>query len=346
MNHKHQNRFNPSLALRRVSRPVMLCLTLPGLLAAIPVDEETATTAAPAETAAETVSAADLPAAQDVLTKLRDRLENLGSLQCDLHQTAVISAIKVVSAGRYAEASGNRVRLQMMMFPMNTFGAADGDALNVENDPQIPDAETARGSLLQVSDGSVVYTEWRNGEEPASVTRRTLADVVTAAEKVENYAASAVLADMGVGGLRSLIARLQDTMAFAPVSELIVNDRKVLQITGRWNDRVRREIFQLPEDVFVDARPWVPEYVRIYVDAESSLPRRIQFLKHSLDATQKLARPLLTLDLRNIRVNEQVADDLFSYRAPEGAREEDVTEALIRSIEAASQRPAPQNPPQ
>ena len=126
MNHKHQNRFNLSLALRRVSRPVMLFLTLPGLLAAIPVDEETATTAAPAESAAETVSAADLPAAEDVLTKLRDRLENLGSLQCDLHQTAVISAIRVVSAGRYAEASGNRVRLQMMMFPMNTFGAADG----------------------------------------------------------------------------------------------------------------------------------------------------------------------------------------------------------------------------
>ena len=124
-------------------------------------------------------------------------------------------------------------------------------------------------------------------------------------------------------------------MTLVPVKVVKAGDRSILEVTGRWSDRVRKEVFQLPEGTFVDSRPHIPEYVRVYVDQETMLLRRIQFLKHSLDATQKMARPLLTLDLRNLKVNEPVDGALFSYTPPEKTPAEDQTEAVIKAIQAS-----------
>lgn len=344
MNHKQQNPSRLNSLSRQLTVLALLCGSLnPSASAQNAADPAVATQ--PAAGSAPSAATTDLPAADQILSQLRERLESLENLQCDLHQTALINGVSIVSAGRYAEASGNRVRLQLMLFPTAPFTVQTKEDTRLEADPKTPAEESARGSLLQVSDGTVLHTEWKNGAA-VQVTRRTIADILAAAESVEDYAASAVLADLGVGGMRALIARLQDTMTFAPVKELTVNDRQILQVTGRWSDRVRREIFQLPEDGFVDSRPWVPEYVQVFVDAETRLPRRIQFLKHSLNPSQKIARPLLTLDLRKIEINGQIDEQLFSYRPPEGAAEEDQTEAVIRSIKGDPQPAASPADPQ
>jgi len=344
MNYKAQNRPNlPNhLSLRGFrAAGVGLLLSAAAVLAdETPGVQDPAASAAAAVPAAQEAAAAPaLPSAEDVLNQARTRLEGLDSLTCELQQTASMAGIRLVAKGTYTEASGNRVYLAYQIFPMSPMKAADGQAMGLEAPALEFKPEETRGELLQVSDGNVVYTQWKNGES-VRVNRRNLRDIQDAAAAVPGYEANSVAMDLGVGGMRSLLSRLQASMTFVPVKQVKAGDRSLLEVTGRWSDRVRKEVFQLPEGTFVDSRPHVPEYVRVYVDQETMLLRRIQFLKHSLDATQKMARPLLTLDLRNLKVNEPVDPALFSYTPPEKTPAEDQTEAVIKAIKASIE-PAP-----
>jgi hypothetical protein len=281
---------------------------------------------------------AKLPTADEILTQVRAKLEGLASLRCDLQQTALISGIKLTAFGKYVEASGNRVHLEYFIFPMANVRADDAKALALDAPaPELNEADN-RGVLTQVSDGSVLYTSWKNGDTQR-VTRRNIRDILAAAAATTTYDPQRAAMDLGVGGLRGLISRLQTTMEFAVVKTVSIGDRNFLEVTGRWNEKVRKDVFRLPEGSIVDPRPHVPEYVRVYVDSQTMLPRRIQFLKRSMDATAKMVRPLLTLDLRNLVVNEAVDDQVFTFQAPEKIQEEDLTEQVIQQIQASVQPP-------
>lgn len=282
----------------------------------------------------------ELPAADEILNQARTRLEGLESLECDLQQTAMIGGMKILATGRYTEATGNRVHLLFRMYPMATAKAEDLRATALDAPPAELKPEDNQGELFQISDGTVVFTSWKNGETQR-VTRRNLRDIQTAAASATGFESGSVAMDLGVGGLRSLISRLQTSMVFAPVRKVSAGDRTLLEVTGRWSDRVRRELFGLPENTFVDARPWVPEYCRVYVDQETMLLRRIQYLKHSPNPADKLARPLLTLDLRNLKLNGPVDDALFRFTPPENVPVEDQTDAVIQAIRNA--KPAKQD---
>jgi hypothetical protein len=334
MNYKHQ--ILPCPPALRIAACFAGCfLLMVTLTAAETADQQPPASAEPA--AAQQASDAAvpaLPAADDILNQARTRLESLNSLQCDLQQTAIFGGVKLIAAGKYTEASGNRVHLIYRIYPMSAIRTEDAakNALDAAA-PELKPEEN-RGELLQVSDGAVVHTSWKNGDI-VRVTRRNLKDILDAAQTISGYDPNNVAMDLGVGGLRALISRLQTSMVFAPVKTVQAGDRTLLEVTGRWSDRVRREIFGLPEGTFVDSRPFVPEYVRVYVDQETMLLRRIQFLKHSADPAQKLARPLLTLDLRNLRINDTIDESLFTFTPPENTREEDMTESVINSIKAS-----------
>ncbi len=312
--------------------PILLLLALfggftggfGGLLPAVSADE-------PPAAPQEAQNPPDLPAADEILNQARTRLEGLDSLECDLQQTAMIGGMKILATGRYTEASGNRVHLLFRMYPMATAKAEDLKAAALDAPPAELKPDDNSSELLQVSDGTVVFTSWKNGDTQR-VTRRNLRDIQTAAASASGFESGSVAMDLGVGGLRSLISRLQSSMVFAPVRRVTAGDRTLLEVTGRWSDRVRRELFGLPENTFVDARPWVPEYCRVYVDQETMLLRRIQYLKHSPNPADKLARPLLTLDLRNLKLNGPVDDALFRFTPPENTPVEDQTDAVIQAI--------------
>jgi hypothetical protein len=307
--------------------------------AAPAVAQETKTSQdAPQQPAA--APAADLPAADEILNQARTRLEGLESLECDLQQTAIIGGMRILAAGRYTEAAGNRVHLVFRMYPMSPLKVDDAKTIALDAPPMEIKSEQLSGELQQICDGAVVHTIWKNGDT-TRVTRRTLTAIQEAAATAGGFESGSVAMDLGVGGLRSLISRLQTSMVFAPVRKVMAGDRALLEVTGRWSDRVRKEIFGLPEGTFVDARPWVPEYSRVYVDQESGLPRRIQYLKHSPNPGEKVARPLLTLDLRNLRMNSPVDAALFRFTPPENVAVEDQTDAVINAIRNAKAAPKP-----
>ena len=144
----------------------------------------------------------------------------------------------------------------------------------------------------------------------------------------------------GVGGLRGLISRIESLMEFAPVQTKKVGESDFYVVRGRWNAKARKELFQLADDVIADQRPHVPEYVVFYIDTKTLIPRRIEYRKRAADPAQKFDRPMVTLDLRNVVLNETLPEDTFVFTTPDGVKEEDITEQTIQAIQQAIQAPA------
>ncbi len=302
-----------------------------------------AATSDPATPAA-SATTAGLPDSKALLDQVRRKLQELDSLKCDLHETVMMSGMSFSAAGAYAEASGNRVHVEFRIFPSQPSVQNDFKQLALDAEPVVAAAETSRGELTQVSDGTVLFTHWKNGAN-VSLTRRNLRDIMEAASKVAGYDTDHVAMDLGVGGLRGLISRIESLMEFAPVQTKKVGDAEFYVVRGRWNAKTRKDLFQLPDDAVVDPRPHIPEYVVFYIDAKTSLPRRIEYRKRAPDPAQKFDRPMVTLDLRNMVVNETLPDDMFVFKAPEGIKETDITEQTIQviqqTVQGATGTPAP-----
>ncbi len=289
-------------------------------------------------------ASADFPAPKDLLNQVRSKLQSLDSLKCDLHQTVTMAGMTLHATGTYAEASGNRVHVEFRIFPSQPAVKDDVKQLAIDAEPAALAPETSRGELTQVSDGTVLFTLWKNGTN-VRVTRRNLRDIMAAATLVSGYDTDHVAMDLGVGGMRGLISRIESLMEFAPVQKKKVGETDFYVVRGRWNAKTRKEIFQLPDDVIADPRPHVPEYVLFFIDAKTLLPRRIEYRKRAPDPAQKFDRPMVTLDLRNVVLNETLPDDMFEFAAPEGVKEEDITEQTIQSIQQTTQSPGGKTPP-
>lgn len=278
----------------------------------------------------------------DVFRMISSRLDDVDAISCDLRQSIVMSGLRFVAAGKYAQASGNRMRLQYQIKPVSPVTRSDRNPVPGGDSPTKTDAASENkaekdsditGELLQVSDGSVLWSHWKNGDFN-EVTRRNITEIVEAVSDVPNYSTAESLQDLGVGGLQTLISRLQAGMDFGAVLEQEIGGRTMLILSGRWNEKVLKDAFNLEDPTTQNLPDYVPDYVRVYVDAKEKLPRRIQYLKKHPDPELKKVRPLVTLDLMNLSLNPELDDSVF--RIPQLDDEEltevDLTSNVIDSI--------------
>jgi hypothetical protein len=279
------------------------------------------------------------PEATEILNDVKQKLDELDSLSCDLHQIVSYSGMKVVAAGRYVQASGNRVRLEFRLFPAMTTKSTDRIPASPDGEQSAEDDEPdLRGTFVQVSDGIVLHTLFENGGQ-IRVTRKNIRDVLTAAGDSKSYGTDAALRDLGVGGIKALLGRIQSDMEFAPVQRSTAGGTQMYRLTGRWTAEALARLFNAPADTAILPAEHLPEYVRILIDAESSLPRRIQFLKRNADPEAGVVRPIVTLDFRSIELNKNIDDSMFAFSPPEGVTEEDVTDQTIDLINQLSAAP-------
>ena len=291
---------------------------------------------ASSQTTAEPAAAAkvtDLDAVQ-LLEETRNNLESLDSLQCSLHERVDLSDLTFYATGNYSQASGNRMRLEFRMYPIRGLKQTDKAALAIDAAPQDTGKQKPTGSLQQVSNGSNLWTFWQNGDS-RRLTRRNIRDVVQAAEESETFDSPAMLKDLGVGGLQTLLARLELGMEFGKVREEMVGDTRLLVLAGRWTAESLKEFFQL-QDPTAPLPLWAPDYVRVYLDADRKLPRRIQYLKKHINPNANQVRPLITVDFRELTVNGELADGLFEFQPPDGVPELDLTEQTVEAIRNAA----------
>ena len=269
------------------------------------------------------------------------KLAGLNSLSCELNQTVDMAGKRFQAVGKYMQATGNRMRLEYRIFPVRATQASDRAASAIDSEPLDTSDIKVTGSLTQVSDGSVLWSYWVNGDQK-KLTRRNIQEIVDAAGQVPNYSTAKSLQDLGVGGLLALMSNLQAGMEFGAVREQMVGNAKLLILSGRWTLKSRKDIFQLPDDSDAPLPEYVPDYVRVYVDAEGMLPRRVQYLKRHPNPELKQIRPLVTLDFRAFKANVDVLDQTFEFVRPddETIPEADLTSQVIENIKAAAQETA------
>lgn len=282
--------------------------------------------------AGESLKKSELTAAQ-AFEKMAAALDGADTLSCELHQNIMLSSHRFYAIGRYVQASGNRMKLDYKIYPVQALKAADRKLLAIDSDPEDVSKQTETGFLQQVSDGSVLWSYWINGPQK-QLSRRNINEILDALDGVPNFSAASALQDLGVGGLKTLVTRLQSGMDFGVVHEQPVGNTKLLVLYGRWSEKTRRDIFKIPEDSDAPLPDYIPDYVRLYVDAASMLPRRIQYLKKHPNPEQKQVRAVVTLDLRKLVLNAAIADETFEFQRPEGEtlKEVDLTAQVIDSI--------------
>jgi outer membrane lipoprotein-sorting protein len=216
------------------------------------------------------------------------------------------------------------------MFPIRGVRRDDEATLKLDGAPEDTGKQKPTGELVQVSDGNALWSYWKNGDSQR-LTRRNIQEILEAADQAENFDRSRMFEDLGAGGLQALLARLETGMEFGKVREQTVGDTRLLVISGRWTKESLQQYFQITDPAA--PRPaWVPDYVRVYVDAEAKLPRRIQYLKKHPNPAAKQVRPLITLDFRDMTINDTVDDSQFQFEAPAGLAELDLTEQTIDAI--------------
>lgn len=271
--------------------------------------------------------------ANQVFDAVTEKLNELDTLSCDISQTVILSGQRLVAAGKYMQAAGNRRRLEYRLFSVQPVTTDDVARLAVDAKPEDTTEAKMTASLLQVSDGSVLWSLWTNGDQK-QLTRRNIRQIVEAANDIPNYSAAKSLQDLGVGGLQTLMAQLQAGMDFGMVREQERGGTKLLVLSGRWSTKALKEYFQLPDDPNAQLPDYIPDYVRVYIDADANLPRRIQYLKKHPNPEQKQVLPLVTIDLRNIALNTEIEEAVFTFRQPDGAAlpEIDLTSQVIEGL--------------
>ncbi|MEZ6128033.1 MAG: hypothetical protein R3C59_05090 [Planctomycetaceae bacterium] len=351
----HSLTSRPALAALAVSAVGFALAAINPVFAVSPVADEKPGETAADETADETTDKPAAPelkksefTADQVFNRVAETLDGVDSLSCDISQTVMLSGQKFQAVGRYVQASGNRMRLEYRLFPIGALSAQDAELLALDSDaPDVSDRKVT-GSLEQVSDGSVLWSKWVNGPQK-QLTRRNIREIVEAVGDLPNYSAARSLQDLGVGGLQTLMSQLQVGMDFGEVREQPAGETNLLVLAGRWNQKTRQEIFGL-QDASAALPDYIPDYVRVYVDAAAGLPRRIQYLKKHPNPEESKVRPVVTLDLRNIKLNETVSDDTFQFdrAADDDIKEQDLTAQVIEGIKkvATPETPAaPEQPP-
>ncbi|MEO2014752.1 MAG: hypothetical protein ABGZ53_10315 [Fuerstiella sp.] len=300
----------------------------------------------PPQKAAASQKKSDLSAA-DVFSKVSRKLDGVESLSCEIYQTVMLSGQTFHAIGRYVHATGNRMRLEYRIVPIRALKAGDATKLALDSEPEVTPAESAMGSLQQICDGSVLWSLWVNGDQK-HLTRRNIREIVEAVGELPNYSAAQSLQALGVGGLQTLVGQLQAGMEFGTVMEQQSADKRYLVLSGRWTAQARKDYFGLTDDPAAVLPEYIPDYVRIYIDADALLPRRIEYLKKHPNPEQKQIRPAVVLDFRRINIQPAISEDTFQFKLPEGEPipEIDLTAQVIESIKqiAASGTPATDTP--
>ena len=282
--------------LRLLALP-LLCGALAAAAPAPPADGSPAKDAA-ARTARP--APPPLPPAPRVLAAARARLDGYETISATLSQTVAVGPARYAAAGTLAADRSGRVRVELT--------SDDG-----------PD-------LLQICDGELLHTQYTLGDT-VSVTRRNVRAVRDAAAGTTNPPLAAAL---GLGGLSGVLGTLEADMKWRPARRDVVNGADFIVLDGRWTSASRKS---LNVRFGGNVPAFVPDGAKVYLTADRLLPRRIVYwAKGETDDAPR--RTLMTLDVADVRIDEPLPPDLFTYALPADADEDDVTAKAVARLAA------------
>ncbi|MCA9046060.1 MAG: hypothetical protein KDA69_17155 [Planctomycetaceae bacterium] len=270
--------------------------------------------------------------AQQVLNEARELLFTSPAIRAKVTQTAQFGEFRVRSEGNYRCKPGFRYRLQYTV--------------------QLDELE---GQFLEISDGNVLHTVrtlvprnagLEEAQDDVEVTRRDIQRIKREISKHLGNQEAEKAAEVGLGGLPSILASLDRTMGFDQVVEGKIGDRPVTTIQGAWRADRRNEILSQLGPIGNQLDPLIPDLVRVAIDMETKFPVRIQYLKKT-EAESATYTPMLTLAFSDVRFGAaaEVDDFDFSYIHPPNLQVIDRTpeyiELIKQSTGGVSEQPLP-----
>ncbi len=202
---------------------------------------------------------------------------------------------------------------------------------------QIQSGGTA-GKLLQVCDGEVLWTQRRVNEE-VRLTRQNVKQILATAQQTNALPPNVLVAELGLGGITSLLASLESNMAFAAPETETVDGKPLRRLDGQWNAAFQAQ-FKANPQLAKGLPQHIPDGSRVYFD-RNDFPRRIQYLKK--EPKQEFMRPMVTIDFLDVEwlTEADVKPTDFEFKPPEGVYPKEVTDEYIKQL----QPKAPAAPP-
>jgi hypothetical protein len=261
-------------------------------------------------------------AAARLLRDARDRLYAHESVKANLVERSTLGNRRFSAEGRYVSGRFPRLRLEYKV--------------------QVGDSE---GILIEVCDGQVVRTskEIRRAREPGStappakpteiqVTRKEVEKILRATETGDVPPEAVLQAELGLGGIPTLLASLERTMQFDARRQETYQDRPYLVIQGHWKEEYLQKLGKQLGQSAQMFTPFMPEQVRIYFDEETLFPMRILYLKQAT-VEPKTFRAVLSLEFTDVELDQPIDPQEFRYVPPRDVPEVDETAVYLKSIE-------------
>ena len=247
-------------------------------------------------------------------------------------ETVAVSERSFKAEGRYLQAGLKpgewRLRLELLV--------------------KIGDTE---GSLLEVCDGGVLWTRTeidlskkkdRKDRKETTVTRRDVAQIMSAARKLGEKTQAELIATLGLGGLPGLLAAVEKDMKFVPiVREETLRDRPVFVIQGSWTDSYTAKMRERETRGTPGLLALLPDSVRLSIDRETGVPLRIVYLKKM--PGRDVSRSMLTLDLLDVELDQPINSSEFNYEPSGDVPPIEQTKLFVDMLTAteAQAQPAP-----
>jgi hypothetical protein len=266
------------------------------------------------------------------LDRARRKLLKAGSVAATIVETVAVSERSFKAEGRYLQAGLKpgewRLRLELLV--------------------KIGDTE---GSLLEVCDGGVLWTRTeidlskkkdRKDRKETTVTRRDVAQIMSAARKLGEKTQAELIATLGLGGLPGLLAAVEKDMKFVPiVREETLRDRPVFVIQGSWTDSYTAKMRERETRGTPGLLALLPDSVRLSIDRETGVPLRIVYLKKM--PGRDVSRSMLTLDLLDVELDQPINSSEFNYEPSGDVPPIEQTKLFVDMLTAteAQAQPAP-----
>ncbi len=247
--------------------------------------------------------------AAKILSNSKNMLLELRSLKAKIKETIVIGKRRFRSEGEYLQGAERKLRL--------TLKVKVGDS----NDP-------LKGELLQVCDGQILWARYKIGEQ-IRLTRRDVGQILKAVEESDSIPENILIAELGLGGIPTLLTSIEQNVAFFKSNLQIIESREYQVIEGEWTEEFRKKFS-------TDGKPakklpaHVPDKIRIYFDKKTNFPRRILYLKKNYK--KEIYLPMVMLDFIEVVLNSPVDDSKFNFIPADNESPLDITSNYLKQL--------------
>jgi hypothetical protein len=250
--------------------------------------------------------------AKAILLKSKNMLLELRSLKAKIKETIVVGNRRFRASGEYIQGSERKLKLNLEV------------KLGDTEDP-------LKGSLLQVCDGQILWSRY-NVSGKIRLTRRDVGQILKAVEESDAIPQNILVAELGLGGIPTLLAAIEKNVAFKKSGMQTIENREYHVIEGEWSEEFRKKFH--PSGMPVVKLPThVPDKIRIYFDQKTLFPRRILYLKKNYKKETFL--PMVMLDFVEVVLNSPVDDSQFNFIPADNESPVDITSSYLSKLKSS-----------